>query len=109
MPVALALLLPLLIGIAVGVINGLLIAKCNFDFWVVTFGMMSVFAGLALVTTDGNTVAIKNDIVNWIGNGKIAGIYVVIWITVILAALMVWIQKKTKFGYDVSRSAVRRL
>ena len=90
-PVALALLLPLLIGIAVGVINGLLIAKCNFDFWVVTFGMMSVFAGLALVTTDGNTVAIKNDIVNWIGNGKIAGIYVVIWITVILAALMVWI------------------
>ena len=100
-PVALALLLPLLIGIAVGVINGLLIAKCNFDFWVVTFGMMSVFAGLALVTTDGNTVAIKNDIVNWIGNGKIAGIYVVIWITVILAALMVWIQKKTKFGYDV--------
>ena len=30
--VRLALLLPLLIGIAVGVINGLLIAKCNFDF-----------------------------------------------------------------------------
>lgn len=100
-PIVLALILPLLLGIVVGVINGVLIAKCNFDFWVVTFGMMSVFAGLALVATDGNTIAIKNDLINWIGNGKIAGIYVVIWITVILSILMLWIQKKTKFGYDV--------
>ena len=101
MPVAVAIILPLLMGIVVGMINGFLISKCKFDFWVVSFGMMSVFAGLALVTTNGNTVAIKNDFINWVGNGKIGGVYVIVWITIVLAALMIWVQKKTKFGYDV--------
>lgn len=101
MPVAVAIILPLILGILVGMLNGFLISKCKFDFWVVTFGMMSVFAGLALVTTNGNTVAIKNDFINWVGNGKIGGVYVIVWVTIILSALMIWVQKKTKFGYDV--------
>ncbi len=100
-PLAVAMTAPLLLGLLIGLVNGVLIAKFKLDYWVVTFGMMSVFAGLALVATDGNTVAVKNDFINWIGNGKIAGLYVVIWITVILAALMIWVQKKTKFGYDL--------
>lgn len=101
LPIGIALILPLLFGVLIGVVNGVLIAKYNLDFWVVSFGMMSVFAGLALVSTDGVTVAIQNDFLNWIGNGKIAGIYVIIWIVAILSGLMIWVQKKTKFGYDV--------
>lgn len=101
LPIGIALILPLILGILIGVVNGVLIAKYNLDYWVVSFGMMSVFAGLALVSTDGVTIAIQNDFLNWIGNGKIAGIYVIIWIVVILSAVMIWVQKKTKFGYDV--------
>ncbi|MGI6180490.1 MAG: ABC transporter permease [Agathobaculum sp.] len=100
-PLAVAMVAPLLLGLLIGLVNGILIAKFKLDYWVVTFGMMSVFAGLALVVTKGNTVAVKNDFINWIGNGKIAGLYVIIWITVILAALMIWVQNKTKFGYDL--------
>lgn len=88
-------------GTAIGTFNGVLVAKLNFDYWVVAFSSMSIFAGLALVLTDGVTIPIKNAALDWIGNGKIAGLYVVIWLTILLVGVMILIQKKTKFGYDV--------
>ena len=100
-PTPLVILIPLVMGLAIGAFNGVLVAKLKFDYWVVAFSSMSIFAGLALVLTDGVTVPIKNPVLDYIGNGKIAGIYVIIWITVILVGLMVLIQKKTRLGYDV--------
>mgnify|MGYP000235072767 CR=1 FL=1 len=100
-PTPLVILIPLVMGLAIGTFNGILVAKLKFDYWVVAFSSMSIFAGLALVLTNGITVPIKNAALDYIGNGKIAGIYVVIWITAILVGLMVFIQKKTRFGYDV--------
>lgn len=100
-PTPLVILLPLVMGTAIGTMNGVLVAKLKFDYWVVAFSSMSIFAGLALVMTDGVTVPIKNEVLDWIGNGKIAGLYVVIWLTILLVGVMILIQKKTKFGYDV--------
>ena len=101
LPTPLLILIPMLMGIAVGVFNGVLVAKLKFDYWVVAFSSMSIFAGLALILTDGITIPIKNEVLDWIGNGKILGIYVVIWITALLVGLMILIQNKTQFGYDV--------
>lgn len=100
-PTPLLILIPMVMGIAIGVFNGVLVAKLKFDYWVVAFSSMSIFAGLALILTDGVTIPIKNEVLDWIGNGKILGIYVVIWITALLVGLMILIQKKAKFGYDV--------
>lgn len=100
-PTALVILIPLVMGLAIGAFNGLLVAKLKFDYWVVAFSSMSIFAGLALVLTDGVTISVKNDFLDWIGNGKIFGLYVIIWITIVLVALMVLVQKKTSFGYNV--------
>ncbi len=99
--VPLVLLIALAMGAAIGTINGILVAKLNFDYWVVAFSSMSIFAGLALVTTDGVTVSIKSDVLDYIGNGKILGLYVIIWIVILLTLLMIFIQNNTKFGYDV--------
>ena len=103
LPTVLVILIPLLVGIAIGCMNGILVAKLKFDYWVVAFSSMSIFAGLALVLTDGKTISWygKNATLDWIGNGKILGMYVFIWLTIILVAAMIWVQKKTKFGYDV--------
>jgi ribose/xylose/arabinose/galactoside ABC-type transport system permease subunit len=57
LPIVVVLIAPLLMGMLVGYINGLLIAKMKFDFWVVTFGTMSLMAGLALVAAGGETVS----------------------------------------------------
>lgn len=102
-PTPVVLVVPLIVGAAIGLMNGILVAKLKFDYWVVAFSSMSIFAGLALVLTDGKTISWygKNPTLDWIGNGKILGLYVFIWITILLVAAMIWVQKKTKFGYDV--------
>lgn len=97
----LVILIPLGMGITIGCINGILVAKLKFDYWVVAFSSMSIIAGLALVLTNGVTISVKNEILDWIGNGKILGLYVIIWITILLVSTMIWVQKKTKFGYNV--------
>lgn len=101
LPTFLVVIIALAMGALIGTINGILVAKLNFDYWVVAFASMSIFAGLALVTTDGVTVSIHNDILDWIGNGKILGVYVIIWLTIILTIIMILVQNKTRFGYNV--------
>lgn len=101
MPTVLVILIPLVMGLAIGAFNGVLVAKLKFDYWVVAFASMSIFAGLALVLTNGVTIPVKNEVLDWIGNGKILGLYVIIWITILLVGLMVLVQKKTRFGYNV--------
>jgi ribose transport system permease protein len=100
-PLILTILAALSMGALVGFINGLLIAKYKLDFWVVTFSTMSIVAGLALVISNGATVKTKSQILNFIGNEKILGIYTIIWITVLISAIMIRVLKKTKFGYNV--------
>ena len=62
---------------------------------------MSVGAGLALVIADGNTIPIKNSLIDWLGNGRILGIYTMIWITAILIIFMIFMLKKTRLGYNI--------
>ncbi len=101
LPLVLVILLPLVMGAAIGAINGFLVAKMKFDFWVVSFSSMSIFAGLALVAANGATISVKNQVLDFIGNGKIGGMYVIIWLVILLVGFMIWVQKKTKFGYDI--------
>ena len=103
LPTFLVILIPLLVGMAIGCFNGILVAKLKFDYWVVAFSSMSIFAGLALVLTDGKTISWygKNAALDWVGNHKILGVYAFVWFTIVLVAVMIWVLKKTKFGYDV--------
>ncbi len=101
MPLIVTVLAPLAMGALVGVINGVLIAKLKLDFWVVTFSTMSLTGGVALVICDGATVPTKNAVLDFLGNGKILGVYAIIWFTALFAAVMIFALKKTKFGYNV--------
>lgn len=101
LPVGLCIILALLIGVIIGAINGYMIAKLKYDYWITTFATMSIGAGLALVISDGRTIPISNNIIHWLGNGKILGIYSMIWITTILIITMLFILKRTRFGYNI--------
>jgi len=96
-----AILLSLMVGVIIGSINGVMIAVKKFDYWITTFSTMSIGAGLALVVADGRTSPIQNDFIDWLGNGRILGIYTMIWITVILILLMIVVLKRTRLGYNI--------
>jgi ribose/xylose/arabinose/galactoside ABC-type transport system permease subunit len=53
-----ALVVTLAFGIALGLTNGILIAKANISFLVVTLGALSIWASFALVVNDGQTVSV---------------------------------------------------
>lgn len=96
-----AILLGITAGIAMGVINGLMVAVYKFDYWISTFATMGVGAGLALVFANGETVPVVDEAFGWLGNGKLFGIYVLIYITIILVVTMMFVLRKTKFGYNI--------
>ncbi len=101
MPIFLAVLIAMAAGVAVGFLNGVLIAYFNFDFWITTFGTMGVGAGLALVVAGGATVQTGSDTFGQFGNAKVGGVYVMLWFTVILIAVMMFVLRRTKFGYAI--------
>lgn len=101
LPVALCLLSALGVGILTGSVNGIMIAKKKFDYWITTFATMSVGSGLALVIANGNTIPIKNALIDWLGNGKVFGVYSMIWITAALVLLMIFVLKRTRLGYNI--------
>jgi ribose transport system permease protein len=53
-----ALLAALAFGAAIGLINGVLIAKLKISFLVVTLGALSIWASFALVVNDGQTASV---------------------------------------------------
>ncbi|RGY98869.1 ABC transporter permease [Clostridium sp. AM58-1XD] len=91
----------LVVGMAVGLLNGILIAVFRFDYWITTFATMGICSGLALVVADGGTVPISNKTFNWLGNGKVGGIYVMIYITAAVVAAVIFVLRRTKFGYNI--------
>lgn len=101
MPAGIAILVGLLVGGVFGICNGVLIAVFKFDYWIVTFATMSVGSGLALVASDGSTIKIENRFMDWLGNGKIFGIYFLVIFTILLMGLMLFVLRRTKLGYII--------
>lgn len=100
-PLAAALLAAFGVAVLFGLVNGILIAVLKVDYWITTFATMSIGAGLALVISNGSTVPISSKFLDFLGNGKVFGVYFLIILTVIVTALIVFMLKKTKLGYDI--------
>lgn len=96
-----ALLAAFAVAAAFGLVNGILIAVLHVDYWITTFATMSIGAGLALVVANGSTIPVKSKFLDYVGNGKVGGVYFLIILTVVVTALIILMLRKTKFGYDI--------
>jgi ribose transport system permease protein len=101
----LALVLPLLVGVAIGLANGVLIAWGRMAPFIVTLGALLFARGLAFFVADnGNKVfLIPRDA--WfvqLGQGEILGLSYPIWIAV-TAFIVAWVVfERTRFGSVVA-------
>jgi ribose/xylose/arabinose/galactoside ABC-type transport system permease subunit len=98
---AASLLLGIISGIAVGTLNGLLVAVFHFDYWICTFATMGIGQGFALVITDANTLPLNNTLFNWLGNGKFFGIYLMVYLTIAMVVFVGFLLNRTPFGYNI--------
>lgn len=99
-PVA-AVLLALLCGVAVGLVNGLLVATTAIPAFVVTLGMLAVARGLALGITKGQTISGMPAGFLELGQGSAFGVPIPVWIAVVVAIVAHLVLARTRFGRNV--------
>jgi erythritol transport system permease protein len=100
--------LALLAGMAIGAINGSIVARLGVAPFIVTLGSMYVARGAALLMSDGATFpnlagepGLGNTGFPWIGTATLAGLPVPVWLMAVLAALAIVVASRTPFGRHV--------
>jgi ribose transport system permease protein len=98
MPVPLAIVVGLLVGIALGLFNGSLVAYGKLPPFIVTLGMLGIARGLVLVLTDASTVQPLPDSFGNIANGDFLGLPNLLWIFMIVVVVTAFVLRRTVFG-----------
>jgi ribose/xylose/arabinose/galactoside ABC-type transport system permease subunit len=97
-----ALLAGIATGAGVGLLNGLAVARFDLPPIVVTLAMMSIVRGAALLIGGSVLHLIREPAAFlFVGSGRVVGLPIPIFIFVVTAAIMWFIQTRTSFGLSV--------
>lgn len=94
----LGLLVVLLVGLAVGTFNGLLVIKANFNAFIFTLAMSILLTGLQLGWLGGQTVYNLPEAYIYLGAESWFGVPVSVWVTIATFALGAWFLRYHRFG-----------
>ena len=97
-PIPAVIVIVMLMGMAVGTINGLFVSYGKVPAFIVTLGTMQIVRGLTMVLNSGRPVAGFPPVLRMVTNYKFFGIPVLIIYVFVLYAIMITIMKKTKLG-----------
>lgn len=98
---ALALLAGLLTAVAIGVLNGVLIAVVGVSPILATLGTMTLIAGLNILLSNGAVISGFPPLIQMLGNGVIAGIPLSLLIFLLVAALVWLLLERTTLGRSI--------
>jgi len=101
-PVLPAILIAILAGMAIGLINGLIITRIGLGPIITTLAMLSVVRGVAFMVTKGLPVVNLPASFTWLGQGMIGNVIPVpILFFLVIAILVHLLQRYTVFGYQL--------
>jgi ribose/xylose/arabinose/galactoside ABC-type transport system permease subunit len=100
-PIWISILLGILAGVAVGVFNGVVIARFRIPSLIVTLGMLYFARGVVQVLTRGNPVYPLPNAFNFLGQGFLWGIPVVVIVAAVLGVIGHIVLTQTAFGRAV--------
>ena len=99
---ALALIVPVLVCGAIGLLNGLLIAKAKMAPFIVTLAALLGVRGLVLAIAGERTIAISDaPVFTWFGRGEVLGIDVPIYIMILAFAVGALVLNRTSYGQAI--------
>ncbi|WP_249282514.1 ABC transporter permease [Ligaoa zhengdingensis] len=96
--IALALLVGVASGFAMGAINGLVVVKGHVPAFIVTLGMMSVARGLALFITNGQTIYMLPPEYQTVTAAKLGVLPIQVIYALVVVMIASFILGRTKFG-----------
>ncbi len=95
---AAAILVALVVGLAAGAFNGLLVARLGIQPIVATLALLVGGRGLALLLAGGQLVDVRDPDLLFLGSGDVLGIPVSVLIAAVLAVLIGLLVARTTFG-----------
>ncbi|MEI9412615.1 ABC transporter permease [Mesorhizobium sp. Cs1299R1N1] len=102
------IVITLLVGIAIGAVNGLLITRLNVAPFIATLGVLYVARGFALLSSDGRTfpnLVGKPELgttgFGFLGAGRLLGLPVSIWILIVVALGAAYLARYTPLGRHI--------
>jgi ribose transport system permease protein len=93
-----AVVVALAAGLAVGLINGGLVARVGLQPIVATLALFVGGRGLALVISDGKLREIRNPTLVALGSGSAFGLPYLVWIALALVLVVTFVVRRTVFG-----------
>ncbi len=101
-PIWLGVALVLLIGVAIGALNGSISVRLKVDPLVTTLGTYSVFLGLAFVIAGGTQVIRLDDaLFTFIGTGRVGPVPFTLLLFLVAWSVGLFIERRTTFGRAV--------
>ena len=97
LPVVLAVFSGLIIGAAIGLFNGFIVAKVGINAFVTTLSSLSLFRGLTLIVTHGQNITGLPKSFKMIGQAKLLGVQTPIIIAVVLLILGDVMLRRSRF------------
>ncbi|MDC9603736.1 autoinducer 2 ABC transporter permease LsrC [Xenorhabdus griffiniae] len=98
LPLAIACLITLLVGIMAGFINGVLVAWLKIPAIVATLGTLCLYRGLMLLLTGGKWIEGLPAEVKELARPILLGVSPIGWLLMLLILSIAWMLKKTEFG-----------
>jgi ribose transport system permease protein len=98
LPIPVAILMGLLVGVVVGAFNGLVIAKTTIPAFIVTLATMNICRGLAYVYTGGSPVRVVSKEWQFIGAGYIGPFPTPVVILIVVLIVTTILMDSTRFG-----------
>jgi ribose transport system permease protein len=88
----------LVIGTAIGILNGLLITKGRLQAFIATLATMTIFRGVTYVFTNGNPISGLDTNFTFLANNKIIGTPLPVVFMIIIFAIAFYLLNETRFG-----------
>jgi len=93
-----AIVLPLLVAMACGLFNGLMISVLRVQPIIATLILFISGRGIAQVLTNGNLQTFSNPAFSYLGTGRVLGLPFQGWLAVVIALLAFWLVTRTIHG-----------
>lgn len=98
MPIPLAVLITLGVGVAIGLFHGFGIVKMRLPPFIITLASLTALRGVGLLMTDGNSINIKNDSFQAFARNGVLGIPNLFWMVVLVSVPAYVLLQHTRWG-----------
>ncbi|WP_119070561.1 ABC transporter permease [Aggregatilinea lenta] len=93
-----AILVTILLGIGLGIANGLVVTKIKIPAFIATLGMMYIYLAIGFIITDGQVVPVTDKAFRKVGTGDFLGLPIPFLIMIVTYVVLFGIVKYTTYG-----------